>query len=837
MKEMYSKDPGWIEEVLQASNTGIWTIVADQNTGRNYMYADDSMLSLLGLPQQPDAEECYRHWSGRVDEKYRSYVDKCVEQMMYTGKFVEVQYQWNHPQWGRIFVRCGGLAEKQEDGRIRLRGYHQNVNELEFLKQEKRLRNAELEEIRQQEKNYNDLFNSVLCGITNYVIQDNTVVFTKINKEALRMFEYTREEFHAKKQWDISELVESEDIGIVKKGLETLRLPGDKINRELRFLTKGGRAFWVIENTELILDRNGNKEMQSVFIDIDDNKKKTVMLQEITENIPGGVCLLELDTYTLLYGNEGFYDLYGTTEQEMREINRSKLDAFIRKVDKKRINTIVRSACANKQRSVEFELPVLRPDNKKIWLLVRGTIINSCGTLQLNCVLIDITDRKNMERELFLNERRLSIALEQTANIVFDFDIKNGRAILKNGNFGPMVPAGIVDNAAENLVLLGILHEDNQKDFEDMWKQVANGSEMASKEIRVKYKMGGPFVWTKAVLRTIYTENGVPLRAVGILEDISLQKTAELAFIKEEKYRQAMLAETFASAEINLKHNTIEKASGVWEMTDKNMTYDQILERLMETEIYYEDRERYYEVVSREGLAAAYDSGRSEVNIEHRRVNPHGRAIWMRLTAHLLREPVSGDLKALAYLKDIDKEKRTELAIKYQSERDSLTGLYNKGTAEQMTKSFLEEESRRGACHAFIIVDLDHFKTINDSYGHQYGDEVLRKAAAILKETFRNDDIEGRLGGDEMAVLMKNVPSTDCVKEKLELVRQRFLKISEDKADITASIGVSLFREHGKDYKELYRTADIALYRAKEEGRNRYIIYSRDIENRKRCRR
>lgn len=830
MKEMYSKDPGWIEEVLQASNTGIWTIVVDQNTGRNYMYADDSMLSLLGLPQQLDAEECYRHWSGRIDEKYRNYVNKCVEQMMYTGKFIEVQYQWNHPQWGRVFVRCGGLAEKQEEGRIRLRGYHQNVNELELLKQEKRLRNAELEEIRQQEKNYNDLFNSVLCGILNYVIQDNTVVFTKINKEALRMFEYTWEEFHAKKQWDISELVKSEDIGTVKKGLETLRLPGDKINRELRFLTKEGRAFWVIENTELILDKNGKKEMQSVFIDIDDNKKKTVMLQEITENIPGGVCLLELDTYTLMYGNEGFYDLFGSTEQEMREVNRSKLDAFIRKVDKKRINTIVRSARANKQKSVEFELPVQRPDNKKIWLLVRGTIINSCGTLQLNCVLIDITDRKNMERELFLNERRLSIALEQTANIVFDFDIKNGRAILKNGNFGPMVPAGIVDNAAENLVSLGILHQDNQKDFEDMWKQVANGSEMASKEIRVKYKMGGPFVWTKAVLRTIYAENGVPLRAVGILEDISLQKTAELAFIKEEKYRQAMLAETFASAEININHNTIEKASGVWEMKDKDMTYDQILERLMETEIYYEDKEQYYEVVSREGLVAAYDSGRPEVNIEYRRVDSHGRVIWMRLTAHLLREPVSGDLKALAYLKDIDKEKRAELAIKYQSERDSLTGLYNKGTAEQMTKSFLEEESRKGVCHAFIIVDLDHFKTINDSYGHQYGDEVLRRTAAILKETFRVDDIEGRLGGDEMAVLMKNVPSTDCVKEKLELVRQRFLKISEDKADITASIGVSFFREHGEDYKELYRTADIALYRAKEEGRNRYIIYSRDME-------
>lgn len=366
----------------------------------------------------------------------------------------------------------------------------------------------------------------------------------------------------------------------------------------------------------------------------------------------------------------------------------------------------------------------------------------------------------------------------------------------------------------------------------DMWKRVANGSEKESKEILVRYKQGAPFVWTKAVLRTIYTENGVPLRAVGILEDISLQKAAELAFIKEEKYRQAMLAETLASAEINLTKDVIEKTSGIWvrRKRTKNMTYSEILNLVSEVEIYKEDQKKHFAAVNRDALLKNYQQGQTEIKCEYRRVSLDGEVVWVRLTTHLIKEPDSGDIKALVYLRDIDREKRSELTMKYRSERDSLTGLYNKGTAEQKTRLFLESEKRENARHAFIIMDLDHFKIMNDTYGHQYGDEVLKSTASILKDTFRSDDIEGRLGGDEMAVLMKNIPYKGCVEEKLEILKERLLEISREKTPVTVSIGVSFFREHGADYEELYRTADLALYEAKERGRNQFVIYDAGLE-------
>ena len=300
-------DPTWMQEVLGAGNVGLWAIVVDNKEQKYEMYANDTMLALLGLPKHPDPEQCYSHWYNRIDEKYITYVTNCVNQMIETGKLLEVQYPWKHPKLGSIFVRCGGRAEWLEDGRIQIKGYHQNINEVELLKREQQLRNEELEEIKHQRKTYNALFDSVLCGIVNYKKENDKLIFKKVNQEALRIFNYTKEEFQAKKEWNIAELIAREDIQIYLNSTMHIKEVGDKASYELRLRTKTGEKIWVIERTERILDTDGDEVFQSVFIDNNENKKKTVILEKITENIPGGVCLIDLDTGNIIYGNEGFY--------------------------------------------------------------------------------------------------------------------------------------------------------------------------------------------------------------------------------------------------------------------------------------------------------------------------------------------------------------------------------------------------------------------------------------------------------------------------------------------------------------------------------------------------
>lgn len=818
----------WMQEVLRLGNTGLWSIIIDPIQKKNHMYADDIMLTLLGLEKELDSEACYDHWFRHIEPKYVDYVADSVNQMVQTGKCIEVQYPWHHPVWGIIYVRCGGKVEViQENGIIQIVGYHQNIDELEQLKRENQLRYEEMEEIRHQRKTYNELFNSVLCGIINYTYEEDGLVFKKFNQEALRIFEYTTEEFKSHGAWKIEELIAVEDIKEFCNSMKQLKNVGDKVSREIRFKTKSGERIWVIEKTELVRDSDGDEVYQSVFIDNNENKKKTVMLEELTENIPGGVCLLELDTKRVVFGNEGFYHLYGCSEQEMRETYNKNASIFFHDADLLRLDRLVSNAVKTGKKNIEYERQIRRSDDEKIWVLVKGTIINNLGSLQLSCVLIDITDRKTMEYELHLNEKRLSIALEQSVNVVFDYDVKTHLMVLKNGHLGEINLGEEIVNPVETLVSKGILHKDYQKDFQEMCELIASGEEVASREILVRYESDEAYIWTKAVLRNIYKENGTSRWAVGVLEDISLQKSAEIAFNKEKKYRQAMLADTLATAEINVSKNVVEKSSGIWKKRAESTIwiYDNLLEITLNEAIYEEDRHHYVSLVSREALSKLYNQGEIEVNCEHRRVNKDGEILWMLVTAHLLKDPLSGDLKALVYLKDIDNRKREELAMIYQSQRDSLTGLYNKGTSETLMSEILAQREEEEVSHAFIIIDLDHFKMINDTFGHQYGDEVLEKTAEILKETFRSDDILGRLGGDELVVLMKNISSRNSVEMKLKQLAEQFGRITRDNHRVTASIGVAFWTEHGKTFDQLYRTADIALYRAKASGRNCFVFF------------
>lgn len=820
-------NPSWMQEVLRAGNTGLWSIVIDTVHRKNNMYADDTMLKLLGMEKHPIPDECYAHWFSRIDPKYVDYVTKSVDQMVQTEKLIEVQYPWNHPQWGIIYVRCGGKVEESKDGVIQILGYHQNISELELLKRENKLHNEELDEILHQRKSYNALFHSVLCGILNYTYEENGLIFKKVNKEALRIFQYTEKEFKEHGAWRIEELVATEDIPDFCNSMKYLKTVGDKADREIRFKTKSGDKVWVIEKTELVKDADGEEVYQSVFIDNNENKRKTVMLEEITENIPGGVCLVDLDTKKIVYGNDGFYHLYGCTEQEMQEKFCNSAMKFFYEDDLKKLDLLVSEAVKSGKKSITYERQIHRKDEKNLWVLVKATIIHNLGSLQLSCVLIDITDRKKMEHELFLNEKRLSIALEQVVNVVFDYDIKTNCMVLKSGHLGNCILGEPIDNPVETLVAKGILHKDYKDVFETMCQQIADGEECVTAELLIRYELDSAYIWTKVVLQNIYKENGASRWAVGGFEDISLQKSAEMALKREKKYRQAMLADTLASAEINLTKNVVERTSGIWKRRQESTfwIYDELVEITVNEAVYEEDRHHYLSLASRQALMQMYEQGETEINCEHRRVGRDGSVRWMLLTAHIVKDSSSSDLKALIYLKDIDTKKKEELEILYQSQRDSLTGLYNKGTSEQLMKEAIKKEKPAQFFHAFIIIDLDKFKMINDNYGHQYGDEVLKKSAEILTEIFRFDDIVGRLGGDELVVLMRNISNKGVVTEKLKQLRDKFSRISQTKEPVTASIGVAFYDEHGNSYDQLYQNADIALYRAKEKGRDCFEFF------------
>ncbi|MGL4790503.1 MAG: GGDEF domain-containing protein, partial [Anaerotignaceae bacterium] len=161
------------------------------------------------------------------------------------------------------------------------------------------------------------------------------------------------------------------------------------------------------------------------------------------------------------------------------------------------------------------------------------------------------------------------------------------------------------------------------------------------------------------------------------------------------------------------------------------------------------------------------------------------------------------------------------------AEQDQLTGLYNKKTIEGFIKNHIKENHEENG--ALFIIDVDNFKTINDTLGHLFGDMVLEQLAAKLKGLFRENDLLGRIGGDEFFVFIKNMTDDDIVTQKATLIVEAFnntYSSDEESVQVSASIGVALFPQHGRTLDVLYEKADIALYDTKIKGKNGYTIYS-----------
>ena len=164
----------------------------------------------------------------------------------------------------------------------------------------------------------------------------------------------------------------------------------------------------------------------------------------------------------------------------------------------------------------------------------------------------------------------------------------------------------------------------------------------------------------------------------------------------------------------------------------------------------------------------------------------------------------------------------------YQADTDLLTGLTMRTAAQQMIQDHLKTDKHG----VMMLLDLDRFKSVNDRLGHQMGDTVLIDVANDLKRMFRNSDVLSRLGGDEFVVYMNSVPEKEWAMERAaQVVRavRRWVGNGTTNIQISASVGIVMTDMVEKDYDELYRAADIAMYAAKSQGGNRALFYSPDM--------
>jgi diguanylate cyclase (GGDEF)-like protein/PAS domain S-box-containing protein len=441
----------------------------------------------------------------------------------------------------------------------------------------------------------------------------------------------------------------------------------------------------------------------------------------------------------------------------------------------------------------------------------------------------DVTERRRDERDLAAAKERLELALEGSGASLWDIDLQSGKVYVSEGwaSFLGLPRAPTVTTIAE---LTKDVHPEDRQSLVESSIAVMKGAQAEYVQEHRFRAVDGSWKWLQSRGKVSERDAaGRSLRMTGILLDITARKRAERALLETER-----------------RYRDVVEASGeyVWE-TDAQWRYTYLSARV-ESVLGY-PRAELLGRTPREfmplGEARALDAwfernaqeGQPFRDLQHRSIARSGQVIWQQVSGM----PVRDAQGALAGYRgtgaDISARKQAEDRIQYLATRDALTGLPNRALLADRARQAILAAARSRGMLAVLLVDLDRFKLVNDSLGHQAGDALLRAVGERLQGTLRREDTLARLGGDEFVLLwdrLKGAPEAALVAQRIQGILQRPFEIDGRTLHVTASIGISIYPEDGRDYSELLKNADTALYDAKDAGRNGMRFFSPQLHAR-----
>lgn len=319
---------------------------------------------------------------------------------------------------------------------------------------------------------------------------------------------------------------------------------------------------------------------------------------------------------------------------------------------------------------------------------------------------------------------------------------------------------------------------------------------------------------------------------LGITRDITRDYVARQHYQRELKYLFELPADTYAVSYIDvdswrlisqrrqlINASTLQACLTVEDLT--SAAIESIVKKDCSAAAFY----RRFNPLT---LTEIYQSGRSTLSFTYQRLMSDGTTRWVRNDVRFLTDVDSGHLCVMLSAKDIDAQKQEEQRLLQAARMDKMTMLLNRETTMDYIRQTIRDEADQR--HVLFMIDVDNFKSLNDTLGHQAGDEFLIALSKELKRCFRESDVVGRVGGDEFFALMKNVSDVQRVRGKAQDLLASIQKICANYSTVSlsASIGIGLYPENGRTLNELYAEADKALYHAKWQGKNQFVFAGED---------
>jgi diguanylate cyclase (GGDEF)-like protein/PAS domain S-box-containing protein len=405
----------------------------------------------------------------------------------------------------------------------------------------------------------------------------------------------------------------------------------------------------------------------------------------------------------------------------------------------------------------------------------------------------------------------------------------------------------LIDNAA---VGIAMVDEDGSfKDFNDGWRAMLgytraellkltihdisppgepkiipkdyNGADRAYRVVKKYRRKDGTEFWGDLNAGFTYNPDGDPNGMVGVILDITERKEAELALQEsEQKFRS--LAEQSPNMVFIIIQGKVVYAN---RCAEELMGYAR--------EEFYNPKFNYLDLVAPEyrGMVQAgfqqHTAGHDLEPYEYALITKDTKRIEALINTRLI--SYDGQQAILGIVTDITDRKRFEDQLTYLATHDPLTGLPNRMAFDDRLKLSLAISSRNWDPLSILLLDLDDFKEINDTLGHDIGDILLQQAAIRLQGLLRKSDTVARIGGDEFIILLlelKHAEDASQIAQKILDAFRRPFEIGSHNLTITTSIGIANYPDDGEDAPTLKKHADIAMYRAKAQGRDNFQVYS-----------
>lgn len=360
--------------------------------------------------------------------------------------------------------------------------------------------------------------------------------------------------------------------------------------------------------------------------------------------------------------------------------------------------------------------------------------------------------------------------------------------------------------------------------FKEMWATIGSGKVWKS-EVRNQAK-DGSYYWVDTTIVPFVNANGVPYQYISIRNDISGRKRAEEALkASEEKYR---LITDNSSDLISIidEHGQLSYASPsfscVLGVDNEELSYINLLNIM-----HHDDQDRVHFSIKKKETAP--------FSMEFRLRHAKGQYVHVEATFNAIAKQASNHARYVLVMRDITERKKSEQTIYYLAYHDMLTDLPNRRLFMEKLQQDVNQAKQERAKLGIVFMDLDRFKYINDSFGHEIGDICLIEVAQRISDCIRPGDILARLGGDEFTIMLKNITHEDeviAVAERIRANLEQPVQIEEWQHHLSCSMGIAIYPEDGLNPDELLKRADTALYAVKGQGRNGFAFFNKDMEER-----